>query len=106
MVKMDNFDIEFYHNFQKYKHWWGSRETGTLTCCWVECKMAGHFGKRLDTVTIYVHTMKYYLAIKRWNTDTGYNKNKPCNVMLSEEARHKGPHIVWFHLWAVLKRQI
>ena len=31
--------------------------------------------------------------------DTYHNMNETWNIMLSKKARHKRPHIVWFHLY-------
>ena len=35
--------------------------------------------------------MEYYLAIKKWNTDTWINVEKLCYV---KEANHKRPYII------------
>lgn len=41
---------------------------------------------------------------KEWSTDTFSNRDEPwktvCNV---KEARHKGPHVAWFHLYEVFR---
>lgn len=44
----------------------------------------------------YTSKIEYYLVIKKWSTDTGYNMGKPLKHVVREQKQDTKEHI-WFH---------